>query len=103
MVAAAGEDESAGMSSAIAIAAKSRISLIGPRSELLLPSVKKRGFGCNDQRVAGPPVYRMVGLRYMAEGPFSRNTVGSPAEQGLDERALDDRVARAPREVDDGH
>jgi CubicO group peptidase (beta-lactamase class C family) len=38
-----------------------------------------------------------------ANGPFSRTVVGSPADHGLDERALDDLVARAQREIDEGH
>jgi CubicO group peptidase (beta-lactamase class C family) len=39
----------------------------------------------------------------MSNRVFTRDAVGSPADHGLDEGALDDLVARAQREIDAGH
>jgi CubicO group peptidase (beta-lactamase class C family) len=39
----------------------------------------------------------------MVDAPFTRRVSQSPAELGIDEDALADLVARAQREIDDGH
>lgn len=39
----------------------------------------------------------------MAAAPFSRRVVDDPGELGLDAAAVDDLIARAQREIDEGH
>ena len=46
---------------------------------------------------------RPVSLRDMIDAPFSRRVTGKPADFGIDESALAELVARAQREIDEGH
>ncbi len=43
-----------------------------------------------------------VNLAAMVDAPFTRRVCGTPAEVGIDEDALDDLLARAQREIDEG-
>ena len=67
--------------------------------------VRKVRVTFNDPR--GPPrtcgyVFVPLASENVTNAPFSRTIAGEPADHGIDAAGLDDLVARAQREIDEG-
>ena len=77
--------------------------MASPPPSLLLVRVRKVGVAVNDRHVP-PPCECRVQLRSAAMTVvFSAELPTSPGELGIDEGALSELIARAQREIDEGH
>ena len=74
-----------------------------PASEPVLVRVRKSHSRVNDSRGAAARASRRLDSDDVIDAPFSRSVAEESAGLGIDDDALADLIARAQREIDEGH